>query len=127
MVRFLWICFGGAVGTGARFLLSGFAPTVLGTAFPYGTLLVNAIGSFLISILMYLGLEAGLLSPLWRMALTTGVMGGFTTYSTFNFETLGYFRQGAFFLGCLNILVTVVACMVAGILGLLLCRWLWPR
>jgi fluoride exporter len=117
MSRFFWICVGGAAGTGARYVLSGCALVILGTAFPYGTLFVNLLGSFLLGVLMHVGLTTQLLSPTLRLALTTGVMGGFTTYSTFNYETLKYLQDGAWLLGVTNILVMVVACLAAGAAG----------
>lgn len=124
MLRFLWICLGGAVGTGARYLLSGWALRAFGPAFPYGTLAVNLLGSFLVAVLMVVGVETTLMSPTLRLALTTGVMGGFTTYSAFSYETLKYFEEGAWWIGMLNVLATVVGCLVACLLGWLCGRWL---
>jgi len=122
MARFLLVCAGGAFGTGARYLLGGWVQRVLGTAFPYGTLIINALGSFLIVILMHLSIQRGVISPDLRVILTTGVMGGFTTYSTFNYETVRLLQDGALGLGALNILATVVVCLLAGGLGVLICR-----
>jgi len=122
MARFLLICAGGAAGTGARYLLGGWAQRALGTAFPYGTLIINALGSFLIVIIMHLSVERGVVSPDLRLVLTTGVMGGFTTYSTFNYETIRLFQDGAVGLGVLNVGATVVVCLLAGGLGVLVCR-----
>jgi fluoride exporter len=117
MARLLWICLGGAGGTGARYLLSGWTLRRFGPGFPYGTLAVNVIGSFLLAVLMFLGTETDSLPPTTRLALTTGVMGGFTTYSTFSYETMKYLQEGAWLLAALNVLVTVVACLVACLLG----------
>ena len=117
MARFLWICLGGAIGTGARYLLSGWLLRITGSVFPYGTLAVNVIGSFLLGFLMEAALAADF-PPTLRLALTTGVMGGFTTYSTFNYETLQLFQEDAWFLGFANLGITVIACLVAGVLGL---------
>jgi CrcB protein len=124
MSRFLLICFGGALGTGARYLLSGFVLRSMGAGFPLGTLSVNVIGSFLLAVIMHVGLVTGALSPTTRLVLGTGVMGGFTTYSTFNYETMQYMQEGAFTLAALNVGVTFVACLAAGGLGLALGRWL---
>lgn len=124
MARFLWICLGGAVGTGARYLLSGWVLRALGPSFPFGTLAVNVIGSFLLAALMCVGLETSALSPTLRLALAAGVMGGFTTYSTFAYETLQYLQEGALALGVLNVLVTVLACLAAAFLGWAGARWL---
>ncbi|HEX7182900.1 MAG TPA: fluoride efflux transporter CrcB [Thermoanaerobaculia bacterium] len=118
MARFLWICLGGAIGTGARYLLSGWILRVAGPGFPYGTLAVNAIGSFLLGVLMEVALSTESFPPALRLALTTGVMGGFTTYSTFNYETLQLFQEGAWLVGFANLGVTVIACLAAGVLGL---------
>jgi len=123
MWRFFWICLGGAVGTGARYLVSGWAVALLGPALPFGTLAVNVTGSFLLGGLMHLALTTGLFSPTLRVALTTGVLGGFTTYSTFNYETLQYLRGGAWAIGIANIVVTVAACLAAGVGGLALAQW----
>jgi len=122
MARFLLICAGGAAGTGARYLLGGWAQRTLGTAFPYGTLIINALGSFLIVIIMHLSIERGVISADLRLVLTTGVMGGFTTYSTFNYETIRLFQDGALGLGALNLAATVLVCLLAGGLGVLVCR-----
>jgi CrcB protein len=127
MNRFLWICLGGAIGTGARYLLSGWALKRLGTAFPYGTLLVNVLGCFLIGALMHLALSAPLISPTLRLVLVIGVMGGFTTYSSFNYETIHYIQEGASLLGFLNVLIMVAACLAAGFAGLASGRWLVGR
>ena len=125
MSRLLWICLGGAVGSGARYLVSTWALATLGPAFPWGTLAVNAIGSFLLGALMHVGLSTDLLSPTLRFALSTGVLGGFTTYSTFNYETLQYVRDGALRLAALNVGTTVILCLAAGLLGLAAARALF--
>ena len=118
MARFFWICLGGAVGTGARYLLSGWLLRVAGAAFPWGTLTVNILGSFVLGLLMEVSRTTGLPSPTLRLALTTGLLGGFTTYSSFNYETLRLFQEDAWLLGALNLGGTVAACLIAGVLGL---------
>jgi CrcB protein len=122
MARFFLVCLGGALGTGARYLLGGWAQRALGAAFPFGTLIINSLGSFLIVIIMYLGAERGVISPDVRVVLSTGIMGGFTTYSTFNYETIRLFQNGALGLGLLNVAATVLVCLLAGGLGVLVCR-----
>jgi CrcB protein len=121
--RLFWICLGGAVGTGARYLISGWMLLLLGTAFPWGTLAVNVIGSFLLGAIMHVALTTNWIAPTLRLALSTGVMGGFTTYSTFNYETLGYLREGAWGLALGNLITTVLLCLAAGAAGLVLARW----
>jgi fluoride exporter len=124
MFRFLLICLGGAVGTGARYLIAIETPRLLGTSFPYATLIVNVAGSFLLGAVMHVGLTTALMTPTLRLVLATGVMGGFTTYSTFNYETIEYLREGALAMAALNVAATLVLCLVAGALGLTAARWL---
>jgi CrcB protein len=123
MVRFFWICLGGAIGTGARYLLSGWVARHFGGSFPYGTLAVNLVGSLLIGAVMHVALATAQLSPDLRVVIVVGVLGGFTTYSGFNYETLQYFRDGAWLMGFLN-MVMVWGCFAAGIAGLASARWL---
>jgi fluoride exporter len=122
LTRFLLICIGGAVGSGLRYLFGGLALRLLGASFPWGTLGVNVIGSFLMVVIMQLGLHKGLLSLEWRLLLTTGVMGGFTTYSAFSYETLHLFQQRAYGMGLLYMAATLVGCLLAALLGLLVTR-----
>ena len=118
MERLAWVCLGSALGGGLRYLAGQAASTLLGVAFPYGTLFVNVTGSFLIGVIMHVGLASDAISSTARLFLTTGVMGGLTTYSTFNYETLGLLREGALFVAVLNLALTVVLCLAAGLLGL---------
>jgi len=123
MARFLLICAGGAVGTGARYLFSTAMTRAFGN-FPFGTLGVNVIGSFLAGLLMVLALERSVLSLDQRLVLVTGVLGGFTTYSSFNYETLHLAQSGAGMLAVVNVALTLVACLLAGIAGIWLGRTL---
>ena len=118
MDRLAWVCLGSALGGGARYLISQAALQLLGSSFPFGTLTVNVVGSFLIGLIMHVGLETALISATARIFLTTGVMGGLTTYSTFNYETLTLATEGDWQRAALNLAVTVAACLVAGLLGL---------
>lgn len=117
MARLLWIGFGGFLGTIARYLMIGWALKLFGPAFPWGTLAVNVIGSFLLGVVMWIGVNTAAMSQTARLAITAGGMGGFTTYSTFNYETLQLFQQRAWLLGAANVGATLVGCLVAGILG----------
>ncbi|MBN1960833.1 MAG: fluoride efflux transporter CrcB [Deltaproteobacteria bacterium] len=123
MERFLWICFASAVGGGTRYLVSKWVIRALGSAFPYGTLAVNFLGSFFLAALMFIGLETVMISPTLRLALTTGMMGGFTTYSTFSYETMRYIQEGAWGLAIANVFITVIACLMACLLGWAGARW----
>ena len=88
MDRWFWIGLGGAAGTLARYGLSTWCEQRLGDGFPYGTLAVNVIGSFLLGAIGEIAATTQLLSPTLRLSLSTGVMGGFTTYSSFNNVTI---------------------------------------
>ena len=109
MKQFLLVCLGGAFGSGARFAVS--------SAMPHGTLVVNVLGSFAIAV----AFESMRASDL-RLMLIAGVLGGFTTYSAFNQETLEFLRRGAWGSATANVLVTVVTCLIAGFLGATLAR-----
>jgi fluoride exporter len=122
MTRFLLVCLGGAFGTGARYLLGTWAVRSWGDRFPFGTLAINALGSFLLVVILILGTQGRLLSPNARVVLGTGVMGGFTTYSTFNYEALRFLQQGAYGAASLYVAATVFGCLAAGGLALLLTR-----
>lgn len=116
-MRSIWIALGGALGTLARHGLTTWMLQRFGTAFPWGTLSVNVLGSFLIGALMHVGLASELVSPGMRVTLATGVLGGFTTFSTFSYESVAYLRQGSYALAFWNIAGSLLSCLVACFLG----------
>ena len=118
MTRVILVALGGAIGSVARYGVGAVAAQLLGAAFPWGTLLVNLSGSFLISLVMHVALAGTAISLELRIFLTTGIMGGFTTYSSFNYETLALINQRAYGLAGLNLAATVVGCFLTGVLGL---------
>jgi len=118
VIRVLLVAAGGALGSVARYGVGALTAQLLGPAFPWGTLVVNLMGSFLIALIMHLALTGTSISLELRIFLTTGCMGGFTTYSSFNHETLALLNQRAYLLAGLNLGGTVVGCLVAGLLGL---------
>jgi CrcB protein len=126
MDRLLLICFAGAAGTGARYLIAVWAAQRLGTAFPFGTLTVNLLGCFLIAAAMHVGLMLGW-PPMLRAAVTVGFLGGFTTYSSFNYETMRLLEEGAAAAAAANAAVTLCGGFAAGWLGLLAARTLLGR
>jgi CrcB protein len=126
MVRLLWIALAGGAGSVLRYALSMWGARLL-PAFPLGTLLVNLVGSFLLGLLMEVGLATRWVHPELRLALSVGLLGGFTTYSSFNYETLEYLRRGNAVVAWLNLGVTVGGCLAAGALGLALGKWLAGR
>ncbi len=125
--RFILVCVGGAIGTAARYLTALWVPSLLGSSFPFATLIVNTLGSFLLAFIMHVGSSSEMLSPDLRAMLTTGVMGGFTTYSTFNYETTEFLREGAWPLAAANVLGTVAICLAAGFAGMAVARMVVGR
>lgn len=121
MERFLWICLAGAAGTGARHLIAVWAAQRLGSAFPYGTLLVNLVGCFAIAGLMHAALTLGWPATT-RAAVTIGFIGGLTTYSSFNYETMRLLEEGALATAALNLSLTLLGGFMAGWLGLIAAR-----
>ena len=115
--RLLWIVAAGGLGSGARFLISLGAERASQGGFPLGTLIVNVVGSFLICLVMELA-AAGLVSPTQRLALTTGFLGGFTTYSAFAYETLRCLEARALRLGLANVALTLILGLGAGVIGI---------
>ena len=124
VARFFWVCAGGAIGSGARYLVAIAAASIFGAQYPWGTLIVNVVGSFALGGLMHVGATSDLLDPSLRLALATGLLGGFTTYSTFNYETLTLLQEGAWAMGLVNVLTTLTLCLVAGLGGIACGRWL---
>jgi CrcB protein len=117
--KFLIVVGTGGIGSGARYLV-GLATG--DRAFPYATMIVNVVGSFLIALVLELALKAKTMSPNMTLGLTTGFMGGFTTYSSFNYQTTALWMTGQHAKAAVNIVVTVVACLAAGIIGIWLAR-----
>lgn len=117
MERLFWICLAGALGTGTRYLVGVWAGERFGTSFPYGTLIVNVAGCFLIAAVAQMAMNVAAFPPTLRLALTTGFMGGLTTYSSFGYETTKLAQEGARGAAFANFAVTTVACFGAIFLG----------
>jgi len=120
--QLLAIAGGGALGAVLRFGVSNSIYRLLGRDFPYGTMAVNVLGSLLMGFLFILLVERMVVSAEWRSALLIGLLGAFTTFSTFSFETLALFDAGAPFKALLNIIASVVLCLAATWLGMILGR-----
>ena len=120
MQNYLLVFAGGGIGAAARYWLSGLVYQRLGSEFPSGTLLVNVIGCLLIGFLMSLFEERFVLYPSLRIFLTIGILGGFTTFSSFSFETMALLRDGELLYASANILLSVVVCLGGTWVGLTL-------
>jgi CrcB protein len=121
-MRFVLICMGGAVGTGARYLLGGAVARWAGPDFPYGTLLINVLGSFLIGLVQQVGLSSLLIPEALRLALAIGVLGGFTTYSSFSYETIKLLEAGSWAAATAYVALTTALCLACCAAGLSLGR-----
>jgi len=118
------ISLGGAFGAVMRYLASTSVYAIMGRGFPYGTLFVNVLGSLLIGILAIVMLERMSIGPEWRAAVLVGVLGSFTTFSTFSLETLYLIEQGEMMRAMTNIALSVLLCLAAVWLGVFLGRQL---
>ncbi len=122
MGELIAIAFGGALGAVMRFWVSGGVYTWLGRSFPYGTLSVNVIGSFLIGLAFILFTEKLSLGSQARSLVMIGFLGAFTTFSTFSMETLFLIQDGLLIKAILNVLINVTLCILATWLGIILAR-----
>lgn len=118
------IAAGGALGALLRFWVSSGVYAVLGRGFPYGTLAVNVLGSLMMGLLYILMLERLVLGAEWRAFVLVGLLGAFTTFSTFSIETLTLIEQADYFKAAANALLSVVACVGAAFIGVMLARQL---
>ena len=113
---------GAIVGANLRYILSRYAAKILGPVFPYGTLLINISGSFLVGWFMIWTTERVLVDPRWRLLLVVGFCGGYTTFSSYAFESMAYFEQGQWLLMATNILANNLLCLTAAVAGIALAR-----
>jgi CrcB protein len=121
-MRYLLVLVGGGTGALARYVAASAIMTRFGGRFPLGTLTINVTGSFLIGFLMTILTERFQLDPQWRLLLVVGFLGGYTTFSSFEWETFTAVRDGALWAGMLNIVSSVVLGYIAVWIGAMLAR-----
>ncbi len=116
---YFWIAVGSALGGMARYFFSGVAARLIGETFPWGTLIVNITGSFIIGLSFTLTGPDGrlLVSPTVRQFVMVGFCGGYTTFSSFSLQTLNLIRDGEMVLAGTNVVASVLLCMLAVWLG----------
>lgn len=117
MQKLFYVGIGGFIGACLRYIVSIYSPKLFGTQLPYGTLIVNVVGGILIGLIMELSLTTDLISPNLRLFLTTGIMGGLTTFSTFSYETVVLFSEGSYILAMLNTGLNIVLSMTGVVVG----------
>ncbi len=127
MLKLLALALAGALGTLARYYVTGLVQRHGKETFPLGTLVVNVLGCFLIGLVMHLVREHDRFTPETRVVLVVGLLGGFTTFSAFGYETLELFRGGAVRLAALNaggnLLLGTAAVWLGAVAGRLLTAW----
>lgn len=121
-MKILYLGIFGGAGCVARYMVSGWVYALAGRALPYGTLAVNVIGSLVLGLIMEGSLRSTLLSPDLRFGITVGFLGGFTTFSTFSYETVKLLEEGSMIAAGANILLNVSVCVVAALVGIYLAR-----
>ncbi len=122
MKQILAIAAGGALGSVLRFWISGWVSGILGRGFPYGTLVVNVSGSLLMGFIYVLLVDKFNASAEWRAVLLIGLLGGFTTFSSFSMETFNLLEAGEIVKAFMNVMLSVVVCLAATWLGVVVGR-----
>ncbi len=122
MTAYLWVALGGIVGACARYALARFVAKLAGTAFPYGTLLINVTGSLILGFFLIWSTERALVDQRIKLFLAIGFCGAYTTFSSYAFESFAYFEQGHWGLFATNVLANNVLCLAAVILGAAMAR-----
>jgi len=121
-VKILYLGLFGGMGCIARYMVSGWVYNLAGKTLPYGTLAVNVIGFLLLGLIMEGSLRSTLMSPEMRFGITVGFLGGFTTFSTFSYETVRLVEEGSLFAAGANVLLNATVCVVAALVGIYLAR-----
>lgn len=127
MGRFLLVCVGGFLGTGARYGLNGLISRQFGETFPLGTLVINVLGSFLLGVIFVAGGADSriLVSAEMRQFLMVGILGGFTTFSSFSLQTLSLLRSGELGAALLNVTLSVALGLLAAWAGEEVAKGIW--
>ena len=120
--QLLFIAAGGAIGAVFRFLMSNGIHSFMGRDFPYGTLTVNVIGSFVMGISYVMLIERLDVSPEWRAFIVVGLLGAFTTFSTFSIETLVLIENSELSKAAVNVFLSIILCIMGSWIGLLIGR-----
>jgi fluoride exporter len=122
MLSFFWVALGGAVGSALRFGVNLAAPQVLGTGFPWATFIVNILGSFVMGLLSAALVEKFSDQPDLRLFVTTGVLGGFTTFSAFSLDVFGLMQRGENSVAIVYVLASVSLSILAVFAGFMVAR-----
>eukprot|EP01087_Luapelamoeba_hula_P005814 TRINITY_DN15863_c0_g1_i1.p1 TRINITY_DN15863_c0_g1~~TRINITY_DN15863_c0_g1_i1.p1 ORF type:complete len:128 (-),score=12.09 TRINITY_DN15863_c0_g1_i1:233-616(-) len=121
-MQFVLVMIGGALGAGARFMTGRATLALFGPHFPYGTLAVNLLGGLLMGVLTGALARSGVAGEAWRLFLGVGVLGGFTTFSSFSLDVVGMIERGALGTAMAYVLVSVIGSVLALFAGLMMTR-----
>jgi len=115
MSTYLWVAFGGALGSVGRYWMTNAVAAITGPRFPWGTILINIIGSFVIGLVAYIATPAGRVPMSFdiRAFILAGICGGYTTFSSFSLQTFELAREGRWLAAAANIVLSVVLCLLA--------------
>jgi fluoride exporter len=117
MTKYLMVALGGAVGSVLRFWAGSYVSSRMGSRFPYGTFIINITASFVIGLVMTVLAEKAHWSPNWRYLVAIGFLGGYSTFSAFEYETFRVFQDGEFLIASMNVALSVVVGFVSVWLG----------
>jgi len=123
-VTYLLIGIGGFLGANARYLVAGWITERLGGSFPYGTLIINVSGSFILGFFLELISDRLFIHPNWRLFFAIGFLGAYTTFSTFSFESLALLQEGSYLRALANMVGSVVLGLMAALAGMIISRLL---
>jgi len=121
---YLWVSVGAILGANFRYFLSRYVAKVTESSFPWGTLLINVLGSLILGFFLIWTTERVLADPRWRIAVAVGFCGSFTTFSSYAFESFALFEQGHWHLFATNVLLNNILCLVAVLAGAAAARWI---
>lgn len=122
MLDFLAISLGAVIGANLRYWMSRSAVRLLGPVFPYGTLSINVLGSFVLGFFLVWTTERVMVDPRWRLLVAVGFCGGYTTFSSYAYETMAFFEQGQWTLMAANFLANNLLACAAVLAGMALAR-----
>ena len=122
MKDFLAISLAAIVGANLRYLISRLAAQELGPVFPYGTLLINVVGSMIVGFFVIWTTERALVDPRWRLLVVVGFCGSFTTFSSYAFESMAFFERGQWGLMLINVFTNNLLCLGSALAGMALAR-----
>ena len=122
MRAYLWVSLGALLGANLRYFVSRLAAKLMTADFPYGTLIINILGSFIVGLFVIWTTERVLLDPRWRLLVVVGFCGSFTTFSSYAFETMSFFEGGQWGLMLVNIFSNNLLCLGAALAGMAVAR-----